>query len=107
MKIAKSLICFADLHGLQIAKVNFLSHGRTKTGFDVMYGNIILYTFEPCHYTNGDRWLITGLTDSWPYAKDIKSACKKAIADFAYHKTEKLTSPTFKNYTPNILYNGK
>lgn len=91
MQTLKNLIStLGSRYSLQ--QINF-KHGAsgqkiTRKGYSIWYSNpdtgnkIEVFTFEPCDYTNGDKWMVYG--EMWRkyngllcYFKNIQSAVKE------------------------------
>ena len=65
MKAPVTLLTFAALHGLTAVPITYHSFGIDSRGWDLINSrNAIQVSFEPCHYSNGDRWMVTDKTDS-------------------------------------------
>jgi hypothetical protein len=56
----KSLHKFAAENNLQVKQIRYRHQfGYCKRkGFDLVKDNFIVISFEPCDYSNGDKWLI-------------------------------------------------
>ncbi len=90
MKTPKTLIAFATVNSLKVAKINFrhAGHGTKQVGYSLintsiwakegLYSGAEMVEIEPVSYSNGDRWIIRqrGRADRRlsEYAKTIKQA---------------------------------
>jgi hypothetical protein len=59
----KTLIQYANKHGLFVAKITYRAAGTKLTGYDLVRvndsgGYDIIAQLEPKFYTNGDRWML-------------------------------------------------
>jgi hypothetical protein len=78
----KTLQKFADNYAFTIVPIRYTYQGiRVKRkGFDLIdRGRQIHVSFEPTHYSNGDKWLVKtyGYKECFMYAKNIPDAIKK------------------------------
>ena len=53
---------FAAQHNLQVVRITYKSYGQKLFGWDIINPETkeVYYSLEPCYYTNGDRWKVTG-----------------------------------------------
>jgi hypothetical protein len=77
----KTLQKFADNYAFTIVPIRYTYQGiRVKRkGFDLIdRGRQIHLSFEPTHYSNGDKWLVKNYCQGGVmYAKNIPDAIKK------------------------------
>lgn len=75
----KTLTDFANANNLTVIQINYYSQGIKirRKGYDLCRktGDIII-SFEPCYYSNGDKWFLrnTGINYNGPdYLKRINA----------------------------------
>ena len=87
----KTLQKFAEIYGFNIAPITYKYQGIRvrRKGFDLIdKSRQIHLSFEPTHYSNGDKWLIKNYCQGGiMYAKSIPDAVKKLKAD-NFHPVE-------------------
>ena len=60
----KTLIAFANAHGLKVARIRYTAHGKTQIGYDLVRPtqekgvSDIIVQIVPVWYSNGDRWKV-------------------------------------------------
>lgn len=95
MKTPKSLLALAEPFGGTVEIITFRD-GRDDTyhtGFAVVdQSNNELLVCEPCHYSNGDRWLIKNRCEgTLTYAKTmrgLKASIKPKHTGFIFRRTQ-------------------
>jgi len=76
----KTLLLLAELHNSTVILLKFKHKNIIKVGYGIVDKNSNeLMSFEPCNYSNGDKWIVrnncaggTGMT----YIKSLKQASK-------------------------------
>lgn len=65
MKTPITLSTFAASLGLSVVAINYNARGSKFRGYDLVSANkAIQVSFEPVHYSNGDKWMVTDKTQT-------------------------------------------